>query len=428
MNLFDQLSQKLDGHQARYQLLDRYYDGDQPITFLNADEAKLLNRKLFRMASNYPRLAVDSLAERLRVTGLRVDGAADARLWSDWQANNLDEMAMVAHREALTLGHCPVIVWADDLGNPRVSVESPHQMVVRHDPASHQVTAALKRWSNNDEGKTYAVQYLPDEITWFVAQSAGAAGGFQAVRKLPNPLGVVPVIDLRNSDRLLGPGRSEIDDLVPLVDALDKLLFDMLVTSESSARPRRWATGIVLAEDFDPDDPNESSTAENPFPESDKMMVSEEAEAKFGQLDGADLGAYQTAVNVIVQQIAAVSALPAHMLGITAANPTSADALRAAESGLTARAEARQVTFGRAWEQVAALMVAVRTGADPRQIRTSVDWSPADTRSAAQEADAVVKLFQAGILPRQFALQKLGYSAEEIDQIQTMAAPVAATN
>ena len=415
MNLFDSLMQQLDGPQGRFSLLDRYYAGDQAVTFLNAEEAQELNRKLFRMSVNIPRLAVDSLAERLRVTGLRVDGAADARLWSDWQANNLPEMAAVAHREALTLGECPVIVWADDLGNPRVSVESPTQCVVRRDPATREVVGALKRWSNEDAGQTFAVEYLPDQIVWFVAQAAGAAGGFQAVRKLPNPLGVVPVVDLRNSDRLLGPGASEVDDLIPLVDALDKLTLDMLTASEQGARPRRWATGIVMDEDFDE---GGDSTPRSPFDESNRMLVTDTAESKFGQLPGADLSAYRDAVDVILQQIMAVSALPAHMVGVTAANPTSADALRAAESGLTARAEARQVTFGRAWEQVAALMVAVRTGADPRTIRTSVDWAPADTRSAAQEADAVVKLFQAGILPRRFALQKLGYSAEDIAQIE----------
>lgn len=422
MNLFDSLMQQLDGPQGRFSLLDRYYAGDQAVTFLNAEEAQELNRKLFRMSVNIPRLAVDSLAERLRVTGLRVDGAADAQLWSDWKANNLDEMAAVAHREALTLGECPVIVWADDQGNPRVSVESPTQCVVRRDPATREVTAALKRWSNEDAGQTYAVEYLPDQIVWFVAQSAGATGGFQAVRKVDNPLGVVPVVDLRNSDRLLGPGASEVDDLIPLVDALDKLTLDMLTASEQGARPRRWATGIVMDEDFDE---GGDSTPRSPFDESNRMLITDTAESKFGQLPGADLSAYRDAVDVIVQQIMAVSALPAHMVGVTAANPTSADALRAAESGLTARAEARQVTFGRAWEQVAATMVAVRTGADPRAIRTSVDWAPADTRSAAQEADATVKLFQAGILPRRYALQKLGYSAEDIAQIE---ATTASTN
>jgi hypothetical protein len=54
-------------------------------------------------------------------------------------------------------------------------------------------------------------------------------------------------------------GPSEIDDLKPLVDALNKSLADMMVTSEYVGRPRRWATGIeltdesVLGDDGQPD-------------------------------------------------------------------------------------------------------------------------------------------------------------------------------
>ena len=36
---------------------------------------------------------------------------------------------------------------------------------------------------------------------------------------------------------------------MPLVDALNKCLADMMVTSEYVGRPRRWATGIELAEE-----------------------------------------------------------------------------------------------------------------------------------------------------------------------------------
>ena len=58
-----------------------------------------------------------------------------------------------------------------------------------------------------------------------------------------------------------------------------------------------------------------------------------------------------------------------------------ADALRAAEASLTARAEARQATFGRAWEQVARLMIAVRDGRDPNLIDDiRVLWADAATR------------------------------------------------
>lgn len=42
---------------------------------------------------------------------------------------------------------------------------------------------------------------------------------------------------------------SEIEDLKPLVDALNKSLADMMVTSEYVGRPRRWATGVELVEE-----------------------------------------------------------------------------------------------------------------------------------------------------------------------------------
>ena len=51
-------------------------------------------------------------------------------------------------------------------------------------------------------------------------------------------------------NRIIGDcGSSEIDDLKPLVDALNKSLADMTVTSEYVGRPRRWATGIELTEE-----------------------------------------------------------------------------------------------------------------------------------------------------------------------------------
>ncbi|CCH75083.1 conserved hypothetical protein [Nostocoides australiense Ben110] len=148
------------------------------------------------------------------------------------------------------------------------------------------------------------------------------------------------------------------------------------------------------------------------------MMISEAVETKFGQLAGADLTGYENAVNVVMRQISAVSGLPEHLLGIGGDNPTSADSIRASEAALTARAEARQGTFGRAWQRVAQLMTAIRTGVDPAAVEVSVQWADPSTRSAAQEADAIVKLHAAGILPTSYALARLGYDATEIEQIR----------
>lgn len=425
--LLSKLLQKLDEPLARYSLLDNYYTGNQPLAFLSPESKTALGNRFGRMASNLPRLAVTALAERLRIIGF-----SDEKLWSEWLRNDMDQLSGVAHREALLLGDSFVIVWADLAGRPNVTVESAKQIAVQRDPGTREIIAAVKRWET--ETTTEAVLYLPDTITRYSANSVGATLGFQTVKEIPNPLGVVPLVDLRNSDRILDDyGSSEIEDMMPLVDGLNKSLVDMMTTSEYVGRPRRWATGIELEERpvidsegnpvLDDDDQPVVETV-NPIPEGNRAMIAESHEAKFGQLASADLGGYEASVNVLLGQIMAVSTLPAHYVGIFTDNPASADALRASEASLTARAEARQLTFGRAWEQVAKLMLAVRDRTDPAQVGDiSVKWADAATRSVAQEADATVKLFQSGLLPRDYALKKLGFSDLEISEIRA-ATPV----
>ena len=413
-DLLATLLQRIDEPAAKYADLDRYYAGRQPLAYLSPESRRALGDRFGRLATNLPRLAVTSLAERLRVTGF-----TGADVWPDWLRNDLDQDSGIAHREALLLGASYVIVWADQFGRPKVTVESAKQVAVLTDPGTRRITAAVKRWETAKT--TEATVFLPTEIIRLRAEQTGATtAGFTVVETLPNPLGMVPVVRLKNSDRLLDDGVSEIDDLRPLVDSLNKLLTDMLVTSEFVGRPRRWATGIELEERDVLDDngnPTGETEAVNPIPEGDRAMISENDSAKFGQLEAANLDGYQSAVDVLLGQVMAVSALPAHYVGQLSDTPASADALRAAEASLTARAEARQASFGRSWEDTARLMVAVRDGVDPLNVDVRVQWADAATRSVAQEADAVTKLYATGLLPVSYALKRLGYSDSEVTEI-----------
>ncbi|WP_304114551.1 phage portal protein [Mycolicibacterium bacteremicum] len=429
-DFLQKLVHKLDEPLARYSLLDTYYTGNQSLAFLSPESKAALGNRFGRMASNIPRLSVTALAERLQITGF-----SDDALWAEWLRNDMDLFSNVAHREALLFGDSYVIVWADSIGRPHVSVESAKQVACLFDPGTREITAAVKRWET--ETTTEAILYLPDQIVRYRANHTGATLGFEVVTEIPNPLGVVPVVNLRNSDRILDDyGASELDDLMPLVDGLNKSLADMMVTSEFVGRPRRWATGIELEEkpvidsDGNPvldDDGQPVTQAVNPIPENNRAMIAEAAEAKFGQLAAADLAGYEASVRVFLGQIMAVSTLPAHYVGVFSDNPASADALRASEASLTARAEARQEIFGRAWEKVAKLMTAVLDQVDPSAVDdVVVFWSEAGTRSMAQEADAAVKLYEVGLLPRAFTLRKLGYSDKEILEIETEIAVAAA--
>lgn len=405
-DLLTGLLQQLDEPAARLDRLDRYYYGAQDLAFLAPEAKSALGDRLTSLSVNVPRLLVDSIAERLRVVGFdRPD------VWQSWVAADLDQLAPLAHREALTLGSSYAVVWAHRDGTPSVSIESARQVAVVRDPSTRRIVAAVKRWRT--DRSTEAVLYERNRITRLSASSTGATTvGFRPVEVLDNPLGVVPVVAFRNTTRLLDDGRSEMADVLALTDALSKLTVDMLVGSEYTARPRRWATGLSLGED-------DKGEEVSPISEGDRMMINEEADGKFGQLPGSDLAGYETAIGTIMRQISAVSGLPEHMLGIGGDNPTSADSIRASEAALTARAEARQAAFGRSWEQVARLILAVRDGANPETVDVRVTWADPSTRSVAQEADAVTKLYQAGLLPASTALARLGYTADEIEEIRT---------
>ncbi len=312
-----------------------------------------------------PKLAITSLAERLRVIGF--DGVG---VWDDWQRGQFAAWQGGVPREALTLSEAYVIVWQRD-GKPFATVESAHEMAVLRDAGTREVTAAIKRWET--ETTTEAVVFLPDVIFKLRANHKGVttAPDFRVYETLDNPLGVVPVVVFTNADRFAGV--SEIDDLADLVDGLNLALADLAVAQAFYARPVQWATGVTLVEKpvLDDDgnpvldgDGEPVVTVENPFPPTNRMHISEAEAAKFGQLAGSDLAGFEAAVRIWLSAIQAVSSLPASYLGILSDQPTSADAIRAAESSLAAKAQNRAGTFGRSWERVATLIVAVRDGVE----------------------------------------------------------------
>lgn len=329
-------------------------------------------------------------------------------------------MSAQVHTDALLYGVGYVLCWRDAHGNPRATVEHPSEVVVSRDPVDRSITMACKRVRTKTS--TEAWVYYPDRVDHWRAKTPSAGNaGYELVDTVEHDLGVCPIIAIGHEDEA-----SVIDDLLSLQEAINKLLLDMLVASEYAGRPRRYATGIELEEKpvlddagepvIDPDTGEVVTAPTNPFPESNRMMISEDANSKFGALPAADLKTFEAGIRVLISQAMMVSGLPAHYVGLLQDSVTSADALRAAEAALVARAEARQRQYGVGWEAVARLLVGIRDSVDPASITARVVWAPADTRSQAQEADYAVKLYSAGILSRTATLRKLGFSEDEIAQ------------
>lgn len=405
-DILESLSAKLDESQSPLARLDAYFEGSQPAAFLSPASREALGNRLRVLGINFPRLLVNSVAERLKVTGFSAVGedSADEELWRIWQANDLDSQSHLAHVDALTYGRSFVLVWQGAHG-PLVTVESARQVSVSTDPATGVVRAAVKRWT--DGATHFAVVYEPNKITKF----QGKEYALNVVETIENPLGEVPVVPIINRARLLDfDGSSEMTDILDLTDGLAKIMSDAMVSSEYFARPRRWVTGLEVVED-------EDGNPVNPFSnEGDRLWQSEDAATKFGQFDGARLDGYSDLTAILTQQIGAVSGLPPHYLGLNGDQPPSADAIRSAEASLVAKSVAKQRTYGRSWAKVADLIVKVRDGHNTRDFETV--WASPETRTPAQVADAAAKLAGIGVPLEAVLADPMGYSPSQIKQIK----------
>ncbi|MHA7153620.1 phage portal protein [Arthrobacter sp. TMN-50] len=409
------LSDKMTEGTPVLDTLDTYWMGTQPAAFLSPEAKTALGNRLRTLSVNFPRLAVTALAERLTITGFRADGTddADPALWKVWRRCHMQDAHQQAHTDALVYGRSFITVWARN-GRPQISVESPRNLAVLRDPASREVTAALKRWTV--EGTGYAVLYLPDRILKLTAAANVTdlypSTGWTVTETINNPLGVVPVVPIVNKGRLSEiDGVSEMADVLDLTDALNKLMADAMVTSEFFARPRRWATGLEISEDA-------NGNPVNPFTdEAGKLWQSEAPETKFGQFDGARLDGYGDLTATVTQQIGALTGLPPHYLGLHGDQPASADAIRSAEASLVSRAVSLQRTFGMGWGEVAKLVAAVDQGRDVDSFDFETIWANPETRTPAQAADAALKLSQIGVPLNIVLADTLGMTPAQIGRI-----------
>ncbi|MFJ8474210.1 phage portal protein [Kitasatospora sp. NPDC094011] len=409
---------------TQLQLWNTYYEGRQPLSYMAPELLQEVDDRLRQVVINWPQLVVDSLEERLDIEGFRLGGAeqADRDLWDGiWQPNGLDEESQLAHVDALVMRRSYVIVGSGDRpGDPPViTVESPLQVFAERDSRTRRIVAALKRWQEPLRGggaEDFAALYLPDATVHLHREGAGA--DWVETDRDEHRLGTVPVVALVNRSRVADrDGVSELAAIVPLSDAACKIASDMMVGAEFHALPRRWATGLADDDFKDPAGRPVSSLSKI----IGRVWASRNEKVTFGQFPEADLGNFHETLNSLGRIVASLAGLPPTYLGLASDNPPSADAIRAAESRLVKRAERRQRAFGGGWEDVMRLAVLVRDG----QVRSEAErletiWRDPATPTFAQQADAVVKLFAAGLLPREMAWERLGFSATQIARMQAM--------
>lgn len=406
---FDRLRNDLANQQTTLARLDRYYAGSQHLEQLGLAIPPTLRQ--FIVIVNWPRLAVDSIEERLDVEGFLYPGEEDTDqdLWRVWQANDLDEESQLAHVDALALSRAYIAVGANeqDTDTPLVTVESPHEVIHEIDSRTRTLTSAVRLYDTPDEGglPRKATLYLPDATHWLDA----TRGDWVEEDRDEHGLGVVPLVPIvnrtRTSDRM---GVSEMSDLIDITDAAARSLTNLQIAQETHAVPQRGVLGASKG-DFVDADGNPLTVWESYF---GAVWALQNKDAKTFQFDPSDLKNFETALNMYARTASALSGLPPHYFGFTTDNPASADAIRSSEARLVKRCERKQRPWGGSWEQAMRIVRRLQEGEwDPRMAQLETQWADPATPTVAQKADAVVKKVQAGILPVEAAWEDLGYSA-----------------
>jgi hypothetical protein len=404
---------------------DAYYEGDHRLHFATAKFREAFGHLFQAISDNWMQIVVDSSVERLRVQGFRFGDAQDADedAWAVWQANGLDAESSMLHTEAVKLGEAYWLVQPGD--PPRITCEHPSQVIVECAPGDRRTRlAALKKWV--DDGYSFANVYLPDGVVKYRTKerfSEGAdARSYTQIDSVRNPLGVVPVVPMRNRPSMLHGGRSDLaGGPIHIQNAVNKLLSDMLIGSEYQAFPQRVLLGVEP-----PRYPAGHARAGEVMKEADlkasqsRLWMFPGENSKAFEFSAADLKNYTEASQHLVRHLTAQTRTPPHYVLGEIVN-ASGDALKAAETGLVSKVRDKMDPFGEGHEEAMRLAFRSLDADDPRASKDDAEtiWRDPESRSQAELADSLTKLATIGV-PQEVLWERFGFSPQEIDRMKGM--------
>jgi hypothetical protein len=436
--------------QSNVVLARRYYDGDHAVPLTDRQKEFLGFQKAGgeRFALNFCHTVVSALSERLLVSGFSSsDDALAAWAWQAWQQSRMDGVQMRVHDRTVQDGEHFVIVDWD--ATQRRAVFVPHPRYTdptlggtgfgckAHYPdgdPDRAMARASKRWTDRGEreGKTETRQrmtlYYPERVEKYVlATGMGEAGWIPFAEedggRWPLPwldsqgrsLGI-PVIHFRNNADL----RTELWDAIPIQDAINKTLIDILATADSTGFRMLVALGFIPTTDGKPPEEDGSNYLQV-HPGCWIATTRLRTEAQVEALEAADLGPMLELLLELIMDLARVTDTPISRFQATrqiAAEGT----LKQQEGPLLAKVRSRQTGFGNSWED--ALYMARRLantfggeGLNEQEL-LETQWEQAETRDEKAYLEALaIKREKLGV-PLEMIWREAGYSQEQIAEMR----------
>lgn len=393
----EQLARKLERYRVENRKKRLYFEGKNKVKDLGiATPPKLRN---LNVNLGWARMACTVLSERITFDGWLTD---EYELNSVYSANNLSVESGITHTEALKYGISFVAVTEGDteVGEPEilVTVESPMTTTTHYDRRLRKVTYALMLEEPTKRGERVEGMLITENLYVPVVRQDGVTKIDARLEITEHGYGRVPVVPVINN-RDGFSGHSEITEtVISLVDQAQRTLLGMEINREYYSNPQKYMLGVDPEQFATPDGRTISPMsvmADSAFALPANM---DNQIPTVGQFEVGSPTPFVDVLRTISQLFAAETSIPISRLWDSGANPTSADAIRQAESGLIKRAEDRIRSFSHAWEEVAKLILIIRDGEVPDGANLTPRFREPDSAARSANAQEVMTLVQTGIL------------------------------
>lgn len=429
----------------RLNRLHNYHSGNAPLPE-GAENAREAYEAFQRKArTNFAELVVSAMSERMVPTGFRTaaddDETGDKEVGILWKRAGMRVRAANVHDWALALSEAYVIAGPVDprTGAPRITAEDPRDMVGERDPEDpRELLAALKVLRDTAAGEDRAYLFLPGTETrsgrsqvWVAKREFGTAEraavaqprhqrefltyfdprGWdwdpQRTGELPHNL--MPVVRFDNKDDC-----GEYEHHTDLLDRINHQILQRLVISVLQAFRQKAIKGLPLKDAKTGKDIDYTGV----FTSDPAALWQLPKDAELWESQALDLTPILSAIKDDIQQLAAVTRTPLHLLTPAGVNQ-SAEGASLQREGLVFKTADRIERFTEQWVRVMA--VALRHAGMPERAdleKLETLWAPVERLSLAERADAASKA--SNDIPRRSRLIHVwGFSPTEADRMET---------
>ena len=432
----------LTAKRSPYTALFGYYDGDQKLKYNSKRFQDIFKNLTFDFTENWCAVVIDATANRVNLKSFTVKPeekkkprlpraveriAVRLKFKAPPAQETLNEIvdrnqiileSDDVHEVALVIGESYYYAWPNEDNEAEGFYNDPRLVHIFYEDENPRKKRFAAKWWTTQDDRTRLVLYYPNKVEYYSTEPSTQAtlmsgddfkptddeGKFDPNNEFDNPTGEVPWFHFRPELRKV---KSDLKNVIGPQDAINKLLADLMVTSEFSAFNQRY---VISDADTQGELKNSPGIVWD-VPASD----GEGQDTEVGELTASDPLIYLGPINREVKAIGAITQTPTHLLMDNAGGPVSGEALIVLESPINKKAQNRIDLFSPVWADVIRFMLKIeRVEIEAKDIMPVFDKP--ETIQPKTQAEIRKITVDTGI-PLVTATSREGWTDAEIDQM-----------